>query len=205
MFCTKCGQEIPDGSVFCTYCGAKSGSSGTMAGSVKPDYSSKVEWQPTVTPVRKGLPVWGWVLIGCGGLFVLSIIAVVVAGLFMSKKMSEEFGGLENLQVVSELTVLQGAMHTYQGNKGVYGNFEELKSEGVLTNLTFETLEKFKIETKIGTYELLLPPDGKHFKINGTSKATGEKWELDENSGTLFDGMFGIDTSGKLTAPEGGS
>ncbi|MDJ0838607.1 MAG: hypothetical protein QNK37_18970 [Acidobacteriota bacterium] len=38
---------------------------------------------------KKGMPVWGWVLIGCGGITVVGLIAVVGLGLFAVKKGQE--------------------------------------------------------------------------------------------------------------------
>lgn len=204
MFCNKCGQEIPDGSTFCTFCGAKTTASGTMAGAPVNDYSSKIEWQPPAKPVRKGISGWGWVLIGCGGLFVLSIIAVVCGGLFMAKKMTSEFGSLENVQAAGEITIIQAGMLSYQQSKGIYGDFEALKSEGMLEGLKYSTLAQYKIESANGTYELTLPADGANFKLKCTAKKSGKVWDLDETSELLFAEAFGIDKMDELSIPTSG-
>src|SRR3989339_1654237 len=113
MFCTKCGKQIPDGSAFCTFCGAQlSGARDESArdlGATRQaqEFGERVTWQPPPTPVRRGLPAWGWVLIGCGGLVLLSFVALIAGGLFFSKKITKEFGNLENMQVASEVTLLQ--------------------------------------------------------------------------------------------------
>lgn len=40
-------------------------------------------------PPKKGMPVWGWILIGLGGLMVLGMIAVGAAGYFLFNKAQE--------------------------------------------------------------------------------------------------------------------
>jgi hypothetical protein len=135
------------------------------------------------------------VLIGCGGLVVISFIALFAVIMFFSKKVTEEFGNLENMQVASEVTVIQGAMTAYFETNKKYGNFNELHSAELLAGIIPTKLEDFKIETKMGTYELMLPPDGAHYEIVGTSKKDGHIFKVDEKSGSLFDDMLGIDTS----------
>ncbi|MCB1051126.1 MAG: hypothetical protein H6510_17185 [Acidobacteria bacterium] len=38
---------------------------------------------------KKGMPVWGWALIGCGGITLIGIVAVVGLGFWASKKVNE--------------------------------------------------------------------------------------------------------------------
>ena len=41
---------------------------------------------PGSAPQKKGLGVLGWILIGCGGLFVLVAVALVAGGFFVANK-----------------------------------------------------------------------------------------------------------------------
>ena len=62
MFCTKCGQNCPDNSAFCTRCGAP----------IKP-LQTNINPEP-ISP-KKSMPVWAWILVSLAG-------ALVVLGLF---------------------------------------------------------------------------------------------------------------------------
>lgn len=45
---------------------------------------------------KKGLPIWAWFGIGCAGLMVLVMIALLVVGVFVTKKVKEVAGDFEN-------------------------------------------------------------------------------------------------------------
>ncbi len=45
---------------------------------------------------KKGLPIWAWFGIGCAGLLVLVMIALLVLGMFVTKKVKEVAGDFEN-------------------------------------------------------------------------------------------------------------
>ncbi len=44
---------------------------------------------------KKGLPIWAWFGIGCAGLLVLVMIALLVVGMFVTKKVKEVAGDFE--------------------------------------------------------------------------------------------------------------
>ncbi|RLE30847.1 MAG: hypothetical protein DRJ61_12140 [Acidobacteria bacterium] len=45
---------------------------------------------------KKGLPIWAWFGIGCAGLLVLVMIALLMVGMFVTKKVKEVAGDFEN-------------------------------------------------------------------------------------------------------------
>jgi uncharacterized protein YneF (UPF0154 family) len=47
-------------------------------------------------PAKKGLPIWAWVGIGCGGLLILVLIVVMAAGFFVAKKVKDVAGDFED-------------------------------------------------------------------------------------------------------------
>jgi uncharacterized protein YneF (UPF0154 family) len=47
-------------------------------------------------PAKKGLPVWAWVGIGCGGLVILVLIVVMAAGFFVANKVKDVAADFED-------------------------------------------------------------------------------------------------------------
>jgi uncharacterized protein YneF (UPF0154 family) len=46
-------------------------------------------------PVKKGLPVWAWVGIGCGALVILVLVVLMVGGFFVARKVQDVAADLE--------------------------------------------------------------------------------------------------------------
>lgn len=53
MFCTKCGSEMPDGTEFCTNCGARMGAASPAAASAEPASMPAAGMPPVQHPVQK--------------------------------------------------------------------------------------------------------------------------------------------------------
>ncbi len=81
-FCTNCGAPMEG--QFCTKCGARAGAA-PPAGNPPATPAADVS-QPT--PQKKG-KVLKWVLLGCGGLIVLALIAAVGLGLFVRSRIGD--------------------------------------------------------------------------------------------------------------------
>jgi len=47
-------------------------------------------------PAKKGLPIWAWVGIGCGGLLILVLIVVTAAGFFVANKVKDVAADFED-------------------------------------------------------------------------------------------------------------
>ena len=47
-------------------------------------------------PAKKGLPIWAWVGIGCGGLLILVLIVVMAAGFFVANKVKDVAADFED-------------------------------------------------------------------------------------------------------------
>ncbi len=47
-------------------------------------------------PAKKGLPIWAWIGIGCGGLLILVLIVVMAAGFFVANKVKDVAGDFED-------------------------------------------------------------------------------------------------------------
>ncbi len=47
-------------------------------------------------PAKKGLPIWAWVGIGCGGLSILVLVVVLAAGFFVANKVKDVAGDFED-------------------------------------------------------------------------------------------------------------
>jgi hypothetical protein len=47
-------------------------------------------------PAKKGLPIWAWVGIGCGGLLILVLVVVMAAGFFVANKVKDVAADFED-------------------------------------------------------------------------------------------------------------
>jgi len=201
MYCTKCGSQNPDGATFCANCGqALSGAQSTgqdVRGGESPlhEHHEKASGQTPVAPLKRGLPGWAWVLIGCGGFAIIVIVGLTIFGFSIANKISEQFGGMGGIEAAVELEAIQTGMKIYMDEKDEYPDFPALKDSGYISGLTFTSIEAERAETELAVYELTLRDDGDGFNLTCTAKKADQSWEIDENSGSVFTEALGFGTS----------
>ena len=103
MFCPKCGKEIPEGTVFCSFCGA---SQGTVT-------QSPVANTPAKASKKSGL-IAGWILAVFGGLSVFGSISNGTYYNFSSLGMTMDDFILVAIQIG---TILGGSYLIYKNKK----------------------------------------------------------------------------------------
>ena len=89
MFCTKCGEKLPDGSTFCPKCGAKVAAESTEAVEQKPVEEVKQEVKPVSNELlfRAKRSVWACSKRVISGIvFTIVVLAAAVAMFIMSSE-----------------------------------------------------------------------------------------------------------------------
>jgi hypothetical protein len=82
MFCQKCGKENPDNAAFCNFCGAALKEPVQQSG-------SPISTEPPAAPKKKhGILYWAVVCIGA--LFVVFIVAALIAGFMFTASESNQ-------------------------------------------------------------------------------------------------------------------
>ncbi len=202
MYCVKCGYEMGEDAKFCPKCGASAEAGGAAQGGFdapppRQDYSGRtadswerVSYQPA--PKKRGLPVWGWVLIGCGGLIVLSFAAIMIFAVQATKIMTEKFGSIEELGAAAEVSQVQSALSIYNSKNNNYGDFIALRDGGDLSALTIKSITATELELDLTQLALEITDGGAGYKLTAKSKDGKAEWELDETSKNLMeDAMSG--------------
>ncbi len=78
MFCKNCGQELPDGTKFCTDCGAQTAMEAQQTPPVQPAQPvMNQSYQMPMMPPKKKFPAWAIVLIVLGALIGVALIGIV--------------------------------------------------------------------------------------------------------------------------------
>ena len=132
---------------------------------------------------KKGMPIWGWFLIGCAGLLVIMLIVLVVGGMFVAKK-------------------VQDVAEDFEANP-------EMAAAKMFVKLNPE-LEEVSVDEENGTITVREKKSGKEFTANfedlaeGRFSITGEDGEVViTTEGGGEDGEFTI-TTGEGTLTIGG-
>ena len=134
--------------------------------------------EATTQGAKKGLPVWGWVLIGCGGLIVLGFVAMAALGIFAVKKgaeMAKEVAGVDSLEEFRDAMEDDPAKFTAEMMIRANPDLEIVSTDddaGTLTfrdkktgeeaTLNFEDIAegKFSITTDEGEFSMAASDDG---------------------------------------------
>jgi len=181
MYCSNCSREIPEGTRFCSHCGANVGSGRSSQDYAPVDYSAKVVMQPMQAQPRKGMPVWGWLLIGCALLMFLPIISCLgiasIGGLTLMSTRTEASQQFAQ----SVLSTIRSAEAAYYSNNGKYGDLNTLANDGYVdSRFTSNNITSFDGRTG---FNITFKTDGQHFSCTISVPNVGEL-TLDE-SGTI--------------------
>lgn len=197
-----------EGAKFCPACGASADSPGQGGGAAhydapresqqQPDSWQRVSYQPPPAPAKRGLPVWGWVLIGCGAFLLLLFIGSMFLFVQGTKLIKENFGSIEELGAAGDVSLVQSAFAMYYDKNGKYGDFTAIRDANFLDTVTIKSISATELETETATFELELLEDGAKFRLTAKLKNGDKTWELDETSSNVmedaFSGLFGGST-----------
>lgn len=115
---------------------------------------------PPAGPVaKKGMPVWGWILIGCGGLVIVGFLALGALGWFAVNKAKEVAAEFEEnpTKAAAELVVkLNPDLELIESDEEAGTITIEQKSTGKIATFDYEELEQGRLsfETEDGTFEV---------------------------------------------------
>jgi type II secretory pathway pseudopilin PulG len=131
MYCNKCGSEVPNGSRFCPGCGAGVASGPAPQQPYSPnDYSARTTYNPQLAPVKKGMPVWGWLLIGCGVLLIIPVIGMIAA-ISVPTLISTRDAAMESF-ATGVLATVRSSQAAYYAKNEKYGDLKALADDGYL-------------------------------------------------------------------------
>ena len=137
MLCPHCGQSLPDGSQFCFHCGrALSAESETVGALICPScgrpLSSGTRFcthcgtvigqaaNASMPAAKRGVPAWGWVLIGCGALGVLAMLVLALIVYFSARSVLPRMEQMSESQARVALTNLRNAVKAFHADCGAY-------------------------------------------------------------------------------------
>lgn len=131
-FCTNCGAPLEG--QFCVKCGAKAD-----VGTPPPAAPSE-----QVAPPRRKSKVVVWVLLGCGGLIALALIAMLALGLFIRHKASE-FGGNPGFAAAKMLAAMNPDVEVVRADEASGKITLREKKTGKTITLDFRDIQKGRI------------------------------------------------------------
>ncbi len=108
---------------------------------------------PAPVVVKKGLPPLAWVGIGCGGLILIGIILMLVAGVFISKK-AKELGvdfSKNPEKAAAELIVSMTPDLEKVSSDDVAGTITIRMKDGIEKTLTYKDIQEGKFATDQAT------------------------------------------------------
>jgi hypothetical protein len=141
--------------------------------------------------VKKGLPTWAWVGIGCGALMVLVLVVMMAAGFFVARKVKDVAGDFEK----------DPAMATARMIVKLNPELEEVSSDpeaGTITvrntktgeeiTVNFDDIEQGKLSFKSGEREISV--DASEASESGTVRVTDGEGAMVFSSGGTSDDEF---------------
>ncbi len=140
---------------------------------------------------KKGLPIWAWFGIGCAGLIVLVMVAMLAVGFFVTKKVKDVAGDFENNPEIAAARLLVKLNPDYE-------EVSVDEDEGTIT-------VRDKKTGKVFTADVEDLKEGR-FTISGEDGTTVVTTETDEDEGTFTistgDKKIQIGAGGDSSAPE---
>ena len=126
-------------------------------------------------PQKKGLPVWAWVGIGCGGLLILVLIVVMAAGFFVANKVKDVAGDFEDnpaMATARMIVKLNPELEEVATDEEAGTITVRNKKTGEEITVNFEDIEEGKLSFTTDEGEVTV--DASELDDSGSFKVTNE-------------------------------
>jgi len=145
-FCTSCGASMEG--QFCVQCGARAGAEASVPPAAPTPAASA---EPGAPPQKKS-KVLVWVLAGCGGLIVLTLVGMLAVGLFIRNRASE-FGSNPGFAAAKMLAAMNPDVDVVRADEGTGKITLREKKTGKTVTLDFQDIRKGRISFEDETGE----------------------------------------------------
>lgn len=130
---------------------------------------------------KKGLPVWAWIGIGCGGLMILVLIVVMVGGFFVARKVQDVAADFEDnpaMATARMIVKLNPELDEVSTDEDAGTITVRNTRTGETVTVNFEDIEEGKLSFTTDDGEIMV--DASQVKDSGSIKVT------DEDGGVVF-------------------
>jgi hypothetical protein len=182
-FCTSCGSQM-EGS-FCTNCGGRAGATPAA------DFSRGVPppvAPPAQQPPAKKSKALTYVLVGCGGLLLLVVLAMLAVGLYIRSK-AAEFGSNPAFAAAKLAASLNPEVEVLDANSGTGKITMRNKKTGKTVTMDFRDIQKgrFSLEGE----------DGEKVDLNAQGEGDSGSLSIKGPDGSM---EFGAGSAAKIPA-----
>jgi len=141
-YCTNCGAPLEG--QFCEKCGAKAGEQPTPTSSTESGAEPGAPASPQAGPPPKRSKTLMWVLVGCGGLLLVVLIAAVALGVFV-RRQAAEFGSNPGFAAAKMIAAMNPDIEVIDANERTGKITLREKKTGKTVTLDFRDIQKGRI------------------------------------------------------------
>lgn len=126
-------------------------------------------------PAKKGLPIWAWVGIGCGGLLILVLIVVMAAGFFVANKVKDVAADFEDnpaMATARMIVKLNPELEEVSTDEAAGTITVRNKKTGEVVTVNFEDIEEGKLSFTTDEGEVKV--DASELQESGSMTVTSE-------------------------------
>ena len=127
-------------------------------------------------PAKKGLPIWAWVGIGCGGLLILVLVVVMVGGFFVANKVKDVAADFEDnpaMATAKMIVKLNPELEEVSTDEEAGTITVRNKNTGEEITVNFEDIEEGKLSFTTGDGEVTV--DASELEESGSMTVTNEE------------------------------
>jgi len=126
-------------------------------------------------PAKKGLPVWAWIGIGCGGLLILVLVVVMAAGFFVANKakdMAADFEDNPAMATARMIVKLNPEIEEVGSDEEAGTITVRNKKTGEVVTVNFDDIEEGKLVFSTDKGDVTV--DASELEDSGSMTVTGE-------------------------------
>ena len=126
-------------------------------------------------PAKKGLPVWAWIGIGCGGLLILVLVVVMAAGFFVANKakdMAADFEDNPAMATARMIVKLNPEIEEVESDAEAGTITVRNKKTGEVVTVNFDDIEEGKLVFSTDKGDVTV--DASELEESGSMTVTGK-------------------------------